>query len=902
MNSYDKAKRILDILQLNGYEAYFVGGCVRDKFMGKEPKDYDICTSALPDDIVSLAIHNDYRCHLEGKKYGTIKIHDDGEDFEVTTFRAESGYRDKRHPSAVNFLQTIDGDLSRRDLTINSLAYNPSTNEYIDLFGGKADIKDKIIKAVGDADERFKEDPLRILRALRFAIVYKFNIEENTLNSMKSNAELLNTVSKERITEELRKILTSGKPITKHFLECSCIIAVIFPEITPCIGFDQNNRYHKHNVFEHLTTVTDLCKSNKFEIKLAALLHDIGKPASYIEDEEGRGHFYGHPVVSHDICKDMLPLNLRLSRNELDLTLKLVAEHDARVSPTTTSVRRFLNKHGLKFMRDWMILKQADLDDHINLNANLGCISTEDVEKVLDTILAEESCFKLKDLKINGKDIMQITNGKSGKHIGKILSQLMNEVISDKIPNNHKDLMLRADVLWKESIENIADDLYDTDDNDEEEFSSEIAVVIAQKGFVYTNAFMLNEESLVKRKLLRPNYASLDVFQLERFPALASRINSIDIPVIVYEAEKYIDDNNTLMDLLIDNGVDIAKVAIIPDSNTVISNCMDDSGIKFANKQYVKPPTINDVEVIIKKYKYEPEKYHLKALLLYNLMKCSREYNINNNEVNIIATKQLNDEIQGLKNDIANRIEGKLNVYYHTNMFIQRANEAVMLPNKVKDELISINDTDTYELVKKIMKRKTALGKVVEKQVTVAYNKDKTNYVSARDNIYKYSNPLERIKDKYYLVQLETVYYTIGMSINDSLKAYDITEEDLKIYDESSVEHKKQATALQTMLYANSDESVTYKDKKKYMSELIGIIKKLNKEGMLVAYIDNLTFWILVPRSIDKNKAITNIRSIIINSYIDKSLYRMHICMDGNKRKLFTPYNDEYTIQEYQGD
>ena len=236
-------------------------------------------------------------------------------------------------------------------------------------------------------------------------------------------------LTKEQITEYLRSILTSGKPVLIPFTKCPWLIKQIFPEIEPCIGFDQNNRYHRHEVYEHMLWVTDLCKSNKFEIKLAALLHDIGKPASYVTDEEGHGHFYGHPEVSYEICKEMLPKSLALNDTELELVLSLIREHDRTVVPTKRSVRRFMKDYGEAFIRDWFFLKQADIDDHINLKPDLKWIQLDKVKEIFEQLLSEEGKFKLSDLAVNGEDIMNELHIGPGKQVGDILKALYAEVM-----------------------------------------------------------------------------------------------------------------------------------------------------------------------------------------------------------------------------------------------------------------------------------------------------------------------------------------------------------------------------------------------------------------------------------------------------------------------------------------
>lgn len=445
------AIRVIETLNNSGYEAYLVGGCVRDMLMGVEPHDWDICTNAKPEETKRVMKEHKIYTFDSGIKHGTITAVINGENYEVTTYRSEADYSDGRHPDKVEFITDIHEDLKRRDFTINAMAYNPLTGELIDDFNGHLDLQNGVIRAVGNASERFDEDSLRILRALRFAIKYQFNIDEYTSLSMHRQRGLLVNISKERITDEVRKMLTSGKPVKVHFMEYKDIIGTIIPEIIPCFNFNQNNKYHKHDVYEHILYVVDNCNTTKFEIKMAALLHDIGKPKAYIEDMEGWGHFYEHPQISYEISQSILRDDFRISTEQLERTLELIKYHDMEVASTKASVKRALNKHGVDFMYDWFILKQADMDDHIYPNKNCHyVIDISGIEARIQQILDEQSCFSLKDLAIGGKDIMAKLGVKPGKHIGVILNTLLEEVIDEKINNESEILLNRAVEIYSE--------------------------------------------------------------------------------------------------------------------------------------------------------------------------------------------------------------------------------------------------------------------------------------------------------------------------------------------------------------------------------------------------------------------------------------------------------------------
>lgn len=445
------AIRVIETLNNSGYEAYLVGGCVRDMLMGVESHDWDICTNATPDETKRVMKEHKIYTFDSGIKHGTITAVINGENYEVTTYRSEADYSDGRHPDKVEFITDIHEDLKRRDFTINAMAYNPLTDELIDDFNGHLDLQNGIIRAVGNASERFDEDSLRILRALRFAIKYQFDIDEYTSLSMHRQRGLLVNISKERITDEVRKMLTSGKPVKAHFMEYKDIIGTIIPEIIPCFDFNQNNKYHKHDVYEHILYVVDNCNTTKFEIKMAALLHDIGKPKAYIEDMEGWGHFYGHPQISYEMSQSILRNDFRVSTEQLERTLELILYHDMEVASTKASVKRALNKHGVDFMYDWFILKQADMDDHIYPNKNCHyIIDISGIEVRIQQILDEQSCFSLKDLAIGGKDIMTKLGVKPGKHIGIILNTLLEEVIDEKISNESEVLLNKAVEIYNE--------------------------------------------------------------------------------------------------------------------------------------------------------------------------------------------------------------------------------------------------------------------------------------------------------------------------------------------------------------------------------------------------------------------------------------------------------------------
>ena len=454
---------LIDMLNKENCKAYLVGGCVRDMLLGVQPHDFDICTSALPSDTIDILKRHNIDFHTVGEKFGTITAMFGEEEYEITTFRADGEYSDGRHPDSVDYTDDIMEDLHRRDFTINAMAYHPSTKTFIDPYGGRQDLKSKTLRTVQNPDKSFGDDGLRMLRALRFAIRFEMKIEAATGLAIHNNLSLLDNISKERITQEFEKLFSYNKPIKPLFLEFSDLIGYIIPEIKPCIGFDQNNQYHKHDVYEHLLSVVDLCDTGDFCIKMAAMLHDIGKPNTYTVDAQGRGHFYGHPVESRDIAMRLLTVDFKLTNNQYFTICSLIEYHDVTVANTRASVKRMINKfnswfHNIDMSVDvfnkWFILKQADIDDHINLNLTSGAITNiPRVKEILQQIVEENTCLKPSDLDISGYDIMQITGTKPGKHIGLIIQQLFELVLDEKLPNNNEDLKATVPSIW-ESINN----------------------------------------------------------------------------------------------------------------------------------------------------------------------------------------------------------------------------------------------------------------------------------------------------------------------------------------------------------------------------------------------------------------------------------------------------------------
>ena len=435
------AERIIESLTKHGFEAYAVGGCVRDSLLGYCPKDWDICTSATPEAIKEL--HS--RTIDTGLKHGTVSVIESDGIYEVTTFRVDGEYSDNRRPDTVEFVTDLKTDLSRRDFTVNAMAYNDEAG-VIDYYGGLSDLAERRIKCVGNACDRFDEDALRILRAIRFSSVYGFSIDHDTSEAIHDKAALLQNIAGERIRSELCKTIVFGQRAADVLLEYSDVVSTIIPEIAPCIGFAQNNRFHKYDVYEHMVRAMEAYTGHDLSVKFALLIHDIGKPLCYTEDENG-GHFYGHSVPSHDIAERVTD-RLKFD-NKTKEEIELVLYHDSVMEPTVRTVKRWLNKVGAERFSQLLDVKMADIAAHSDNTQTARINQYLAVREVAKEVIASEQCFKLKDLEINGRDVMSL-GSEEGRQVGEILNCLLEGVISGDIDNTHEALLKRA----REIIEN----------------------------------------------------------------------------------------------------------------------------------------------------------------------------------------------------------------------------------------------------------------------------------------------------------------------------------------------------------------------------------------------------------------------------------------------------------------
>ena len=426
------AQRIIQQLALCGYEAYIVGGCVRDSLLGIRPSDWDICTAATPEEV--KACFPDKRIIDTGLKHGTITVIMGGMPYEVTTFRVDGDYSDNRRPDSVTFVRNLRADLARRDFTINAIAYNESRG-IVDPYSGIDDLSRGTINCVGNPNDRFNEDALRILRALRFSSTYGFRIGEETTKDIHDNAGLLSRISAERIQAELLKLL-KGENVLRVLLDFPDVITTIIPEMTSCVGFDQKNKYHQYTVYDHIAHAVDNYKGNDAIVKVALLLHDIGKPQCYTEDENG-GHFHGHGVPSSEIAAQVLQ-RLRFDNESQKIITELVLYHDATIDPTPRVIKRWLNKIGFDQFLRLMDVRLADMQAHA-INESRIKRRNEALDLAWE-LVRERQCFTLKDLAINGHDVMSL-GVPEGKQVGTILLAALNAVLDGDIPND-KEILL----------------------------------------------------------------------------------------------------------------------------------------------------------------------------------------------------------------------------------------------------------------------------------------------------------------------------------------------------------------------------------------------------------------------------------------------------------------------------
>ena len=423
-------------LEESGAEAYLVGGCVRDALLERPLSDYDITSSALPEE--TEAVFRDCRIIETGLKHGTVTVLAEGIPLEITTFRTESGYSDLRHPDSVSFTRSLAEDLKRRDFTVNAMAYAPGSG-LRDLFGGREDLENRLVRCVGCPDERFGEDALRILRALRFASVLDFSLEEETAASVRKNRELLRSVAAERIFVELKKLLC-GPGAKRILLEYPEVFGVFLPELLPMVGFEQHTKYHVYDVWTHTAEAVSQMPAEPVD-RLSALFHDAGKPASFTQDPDGTGHFYGHPAVSLQLAETML-LRLKADNETKKAVLLAVEHHDIPLEPTEKCVRRALNRFGEEGLARLLRLQRADnLAQAPEYRGRQREI--DEMEALAAELIRQGNCFSLRQLAVGGKDLIGL-GFEPGPGLGETLERLLSSVMDGSLPNEKAALLEAA--------------------------------------------------------------------------------------------------------------------------------------------------------------------------------------------------------------------------------------------------------------------------------------------------------------------------------------------------------------------------------------------------------------------------------------------------------------------------
>lgn len=435
---------ILNALEQAGFAAYVVGGCVRDACLGLVPQDYDLCTSALPEQTES--VFRDRKLVLAGKKHGTVGVVTESGVVEITTFRTEGSYRDNRHPDWVRFVPDVESDLARRDFTVNAMAYSPSRG-YADPFGGRQDLKNGILRAVGDPEKRFQEDSLRILRGVRFAVRYGLTVERATEQAMFCQPPLMDNLARERVFDELCKLLPLVK--AEDLIRFAPILAAAIPELKPMIGFDQRSPHHAYDLYTHTAYVTAGVPGD-LTLRWAALLHDIGKVPTFTVDETGRGHFLDHAVKGAEMA-DAVLRRLKAPNALREQVVLLIEKHMLWLQPEKKMLRRQIGRLGQETVYQILSLQQAD-------NSSKGTAKSGENEQyvrildVLEEIRSEDGCFSLKDLAVNGNDLIRI--GFSGRTIGVMLNWLLEQVMEETLPNERSVLLSWAQQVWADAWRN----------------------------------------------------------------------------------------------------------------------------------------------------------------------------------------------------------------------------------------------------------------------------------------------------------------------------------------------------------------------------------------------------------------------------------------------------------------
>lgn len=438
------ANEIIHSLQNNGYEAFLCGGAVRDSILNRPIHDYDITTSATPDEM--MKVFKDKRIIETGLQHGTITILIDGEAYECTTYRIDGNYSDSRRPDSVTFTQSLEEDLKRRDFTINAMAYNDEVG-LVDPFNGMEDIEHYKIRCVGRAEDRFSEDALRILRAIRFASQLGFVVDSDVSLNIHKMYKNLENISIERINSEFCKIAASSEFYIQMGLFRE-VFSLFIPEIKDMFGFQQNNPYHMYDVWNHTVYAVQAyecdCEPDlnprDLITSLAVFFHDIGKPHCYQDGEDGIRYFKGHGRVSADMTDEIMK-RLRFDNDTREKVVELVYYHDATFEVGKKYVKRWLNKIGEEQFRRLLNVRRADIKAQADMSQETRLQKIDNIGYILEEVLQDDECFSLKDLAVNGKDVMDTMFIKSGKEVGYWLNEILTRVIDGRLKNDREDLI-----------------------------------------------------------------------------------------------------------------------------------------------------------------------------------------------------------------------------------------------------------------------------------------------------------------------------------------------------------------------------------------------------------------------------------------------------------------------------
>ena len=421
----------IQALEAAGFAAYCVGGCVRDDCLGLQPADFDLCTSALPEQ--TEAVFSDKQLVLAGKKHGTGGVITGGAVVEITTFRTEGAYKDNRHPDWVAFVPDVEADLARRDFTVNAMAWSPCRG-FADPFGGRNDLRNKMLRAVGDPAERFREDSLRILRGVRFAVRFGLTVEKTTMEAMVRQAPLMENLARERVFEELCKLL----PLVtaEDLLRFAPILGEVLPPLKAEIGFQQHSLHHVYDIFTHTAHVVETVPGD-LSLRWAALLHDIGKVPTFTLDDQGRGHFLGHAGVGAEMAADLLR-QLKAPNILREQVVTLISHHMTKLPSDKKLLRRWLGRLGWDTLDALLLLQEADMGSK-GTGKPAEMVQFPQLRTLLEEIRQEDACLSLRDLAVKGHDLMAL--GITGKAIGQALNHLLEQVLDENLPNDRNALL-----------------------------------------------------------------------------------------------------------------------------------------------------------------------------------------------------------------------------------------------------------------------------------------------------------------------------------------------------------------------------------------------------------------------------------------------------------------------------